>query len=80
MAETTINLSLIKSSFINRNHPDTAYPTSSGTQYHLSSDESMLFGFQAFPSNLKRNKLIGSRLRIYDLKGRDMMTYQLKGN
>lgn len=80
MAETTINLSLIKSSFINRNHPDTAYPTSSGTQYHLSSDESMLFGFQAFPSNLRRNKLIGSRLRIYDLKGRDMMTYQLKGN
>lgn len=80
MSEVTTTLSLQRSSFINRNHPDTAYPTSSGTNYHLSSDEYMLFGFAGLSSSLKRNKLVGCRFRIYDRKGESMSMYILNAN
>lgn len=40
----------------------------------------MMFGFASFPSNLKRNKLVGSRLRIYDRKGQTMYYNVIKGS
>ena len=62
----TYNLSMVKSSYVMMANPNTAYPTSAGTNYIVSAaGKHLLFGFSAFPSSLKRKRLVSARARLY---------------
>lgn len=62
MANKTYNLSLAKSVYLNKNYPDTNYPTNTSTKYQLIYlNGFLLFGYGAFPTSLKRKKLVNVR-------------------
>lgn len=70
MADQTITINATKSAYVKSLQPDTVFPTNTTTNYLLGSESyddlrRLYFGFDSFPSNLKRNLLKEVRFTAY---------------
>lgn len=79
MAQTTRTLALIKSAYADEASPNTVFPTNSSTEYLVSPPSNgrqkcLVFGFDSWPSNLRRNIIYSARVYLYCKDGAKALT------